>query len=88
MQKASLYESMRVFLAKIFLTALTVLAVFSAYGAEKVTFETHAPLTVAVGEAFRVEFSLVGPPLLSGRFCLALGIPLRSGPGNALLLAK
>lgn len=53
---------MRAFLAKIFLTALTVLAVFSAYGAEKVTFETHAPLTVAVGEAFRVEFSLNAKP--------------------------
>lgn len=53
---------MRAFLAKIFLTALTVLAVFSAYGAEKITFETHAPLTVAVGEAFRVEFSLNAKP--------------------------
>ena len=53
---------MRAFFAKISLTALFVLAVFSAFGAEKVTFEAHAPLTVAVGEAFRVEFSLNAKP--------------------------
>ena len=53
---------MRVFFAKIFLTALPVLAIFSAYAAEKVTFEANSPLTVAVGEAFRVEFALNAKP--------------------------
>ena len=53
---------MRGFFAKIFLTALPVLAIFSAYAAEKVTFEANSPLTVAVGEAFRVEFALNAKP--------------------------
>lgn len=53
---------MRSFFAKIFLTALPVLAIFSAYAAEKVTFEANSPLTVAVGEAFRVEFALNAKP--------------------------
>ena len=53
---------MRAFVAKIFLTALSVLAIFSAAGAEKVTFEASSPLTVAVGEAFRVEFTLNAEP--------------------------
>lgn len=53
---------MRDFVAKIYLTALFVLAIFSASAAEKVTFEANSPLTVAVGEAFRVEFALNAKP--------------------------
>ncbi len=53
---------MRFLFAKIFLTALLVSAIFSAYAAEKVTFEANSPLTVAVGEAFRVEFALNAKP--------------------------
>lgn len=53
---------MRDFIAKISLTALFVLAIFSASAAEKVTFEASSPLTVAVGEAFRVEFALNAYP--------------------------
>lgn len=53
---------MRDFFAKITLTALCVLAIFSAYGAGKVTFEATSPLTVAVGEPFRVEFALNAKP--------------------------
>lgn len=48
--------------AKITLTVLCVLAIFSARGAEKVTFEANAPLMVAVGESFRVEFALNADP--------------------------
>ena len=53
---------MRDFVAKISLTALFVLAIFSASAAEKVTFEANSPLMVAVGEAFRVEFTLNAEP--------------------------
>ena len=53
---------MRDFIAKISLTALFVLAIFSASAAEKVTFEANSPLTVAVGEPFRVEFALNAMP--------------------------
>lgn len=53
---------MRNFFAKISLTALLALTVFSAFGAEKVTFEANSPLTVAVGAAFRVEFALNDKP--------------------------
>ena len=53
---------MRDFVAKISLTALFVLAIFSAFGAEKVTFVANSPLTVAVGEMFRVEFTLNAKP--------------------------
>ena len=53
---------MRGFFTKISLTALFVLAVFSAYAAEKVTFEANSPLTVAAGEPFRVEFALNAKP--------------------------
>ena len=52
---------MRDFIAKISLTALFALAI-SASAAEKVTFEASSPLTVAVGEAFRVEFALNAYP--------------------------
>lgn len=54
--------SMRGFAAKIFLTALTALTIFTASGAGKVTFEVNSPLTVSVGEAFRVEFRLDAEP--------------------------
>ncbi len=37
-------------------------AVLNAEAADKVTFEASSPLTVAVGEAFRVEFSLNAEP--------------------------
>ena len=53
---------MRDFVAKISLTALFVLSIFSASAAEKVTFEANSPLMVAVGEAFRVEFTLNAEP--------------------------
>ena len=53
---------MRDFIAKRSLTALFVLAIFSASAAEKVTFEANSPLTVAVGEPFRVEFALNAQP--------------------------
>ena len=53
---------MKDFVAKISLTALFVLAIFSASAAEKVTFEASSPLMVAVGEAFRVEFTLNAEP--------------------------
>lgn len=53
---------MREFIAKISLTALFVLAIFSASAAEKVTFEANSPLTVALGKPFRVEFALNAYP--------------------------
>ena len=37
-------------------------AVFSAFGAEKTVFQVSCPLTVAVGEPFRVEFQLNASP--------------------------
>lgn len=53
---------MRDFVAKIFLTALCVSAIFPALAAGKVTFEASSPLLVAVGEPFRVEFSVNAKP--------------------------
>ena len=53
---------MRDFVVKISLAALFALAILSASAAEKVTFEVRSPLTVAVGEAFRVEFALNAKP--------------------------
>lgn len=53
---------MRDFIAKITLTVLGVLVIFSASAAEKVTFEASSPLTVAAGVAFRVEFALNASP--------------------------
>lgn len=53
---------MKGFIAKIVGAALLVAVAFRAFGAEKVTFEAHSPLTVAVGEAFRVEFALNASP--------------------------
>ena len=41
---------------------LLVATVLRAAAADKVTFEASSPLTVAVGEAFRVEFSLNAEP--------------------------
>lgn len=37
-------------------------AIFSAFGAEKIVFQTSCPLTVAMGEPFRVEFQLNASP--------------------------
>ena len=53
---------MRDFLSKISLTGLLLLVVATAWGAGKVSFEASSPLTVSVGEAFRVEFSLNASP--------------------------
>lgn len=53
---------MRDFIAKISLAALFVLAIVPVVAAEKVTFEANSPLTVAVGEPFRVEFALNAIP--------------------------
>lgn len=53
---------MRYLVAKITFTVLLVLSIFSVHGAEKVTFEAKAPLMVAVGESFRVEFMLNADP--------------------------
>ncbi|SEA84067.1 Oxygen tolerance [Alistipes timonensis JC136] len=53
---------MRFLFTKISLTALLVLAIFSVHAAEKVTFEANSPLTVAAGDAFRVEFALNAKP--------------------------
>ena len=53
---------MRKLVSKISLTGLLLLLVATAWGAGKVSFEASSPLTVAVGEAFRVEFSLNAKP--------------------------
>ncbi len=57
---------MKFFVAKFSKVLLFVLLfagfVLHAEAAEKVTFEASSPLTVAVGEAFRVEFSLNAEP--------------------------
>lgn len=57
-----MYRSMRNFITKISLTALFVLTIFSALGAEKVIFVANTPMIVAVGETFRVEFNLNSTP--------------------------
>ena len=53
---------MRAFFAKLSLVALLVATVFPARADEEVVFEANSPLTVAVGGAFRVEFSLNAKP--------------------------
>ena len=53
---------MRKLVSKISLTGLLLLVVTTAWGAGKVSFEASSPLTVSVGEAFRVEFSLNASP--------------------------
>ena len=53
---------MRAFFAKLTLVVLLVATVFPARADEEVTFEANSPLTVAVGGAFRVEFSLNAKP--------------------------
>ncbi len=53
---------MRNFIVKIGFALLFVWTTFSAFAAEKVVFEASSPLTVAVGEAFRVEFALNAKP--------------------------
>jgi len=49
-------------IAKILLAALCAVAALPVSAAEKVLFEVSSPLVVAVGEAFRVEFSLNAKP--------------------------
>ncbi|MBQ5394253.1 MAG: protein BatD [Alistipes sp.] len=44
------------------LTVTLLVAVWAAYAAGKPVFEASSPLTVAVGEAFRVEFALNASP--------------------------
>ncbi|MDE5963581.1 MAG: BatD family protein, partial [Alistipes sp.] len=53
---------MKFFAARLTLVLLFVGIVFRAEAAGKVTFEASSPLTVAVGEAFRVEFTLNAEP--------------------------
>ncbi len=53
---------MRNFIAKAALAALCICTVFSARAAGKVTFEASAPMVVATGEAFRVEFTVNASP--------------------------
>ncbi|MEG1612229.1 MAG: BatD family protein, partial [Alistipes sp.] len=53
---------MKGFIAKISLTALFVLTIFSALGAGKVTFEANTQMLVAAGEPFRVEFTVNANP--------------------------
>ena len=53
---------MKGFIARITGTALLLLSAFRAFAAGEVTFEASSPLTVAVGEAFRVEFALNADP--------------------------
>lgn len=47
---------------KLSLTLLLVVAAVAAAAAEKVTFQASSPLTVALGEPFRVEFALNAEP--------------------------
>ncbi len=57
-----LQNSMRDFVAKITCAVLLLACFGPAYGAGKATFEASSPLMVAVGEPFRVEFSLDANP--------------------------
>lgn len=49
-------------IVKLICTVWAVLTAFVVFGAGKPVFEVSAPLTVAVGEAFRVEFALNAKP--------------------------
>ncbi len=53
---------MKGFIAKFLCAAFCAVAALPVFGADKVAFEVSAPLTVAVGEAFRVEFALNANP--------------------------
>ena len=53
---------MRDFVRTAALSVILTLTIFSAYAAGKIVFEATSPLTVAVGEAFRVEFQLNASP--------------------------
>lgn len=55
-------DGMKIFAARLALVLLFAGIVFRAEAAGKVTFEASSPLTVAVGEAFRVEFTLNAEP--------------------------
>lgn len=50
------------FFRRFTLLFLGVTVIFAAFGAEKVTFTTKAPMIVAAGDAFRVEFRLNAKP--------------------------
>lgn len=53
---------MNAFLRNFALTLSLLLVTLTGFGAEKVTFTAHAPMLVAAGEAFRVEFKLNAKP--------------------------
>ena len=53
---------MRKWFVRLTLTVTLLVAVWAAYAAGKPVFEASSPLTVAVGEAFRVEFALNASP--------------------------
>lgn len=53
---------MNAFLRNFILTLALVLVSLTGFGAEKVSFKAHAPMLVAAGEAFRVEFKLNAKP--------------------------
>ena len=47
---------------KVLTLIVALLAIFSAYAAEEVSFTLNAPMITSVGEAFRVEFELNAKP--------------------------
>ncbi len=53
---------MNAFLRNLALTLCLMLVTLTGFGAEKVSFKAHAPMLVAAGEAFRVEFKLNAKP--------------------------
>lgn len=53
---------MRRLIAKIVLAALCALVILPAAAADEVTFEADAPMLVATGEVFRVEFTVSASP--------------------------
>lgn len=53
---------MNAFLRNFALTLCLMLVTLTGFGAEKVSFKAHAPMLVAAGEAFRVEFKLNAKP--------------------------
>ena len=47
---------------KILLSVVALMAIFSVYGADKVSFKADAPMTATVGERFRVSFTVNAKP--------------------------
>ena len=47
---------------KILCLAVALMAIFSVYGADKVSFKAEAPMTATVGELFRVGFTVNAKP--------------------------